>query len=272
MSKDPIVDEVRAARAAIAAEHGNDLKRIIAAFRRKEGADGRRVVDLTAKRPSKGHPKRKAGVDRFWTSARGRELGEHRFTFLGTEGRLLETHGGAPKPGRRDVADRDPRIAAQLLDGSDAQLVIDDEAPGFLQDFGEDHLVSDEWEVPAQSGLQQMQHLLNAIGERLAAPIDKIRVRRRSRSLHRKAAAVYVRIERFGRSVRFRVETSVLLNEGGAYPCWRHVEAVASQRAQFQRYSAYAFARFSLSASKKDRIARAPLVAPAHETEHHPCR
>ena len=61
MSKDPIVDEVRAARSAIAAEHGNDLKKIIAAFRRKEGADGRRVVDLTAKRPSKGHPKRKIG-------------------------------------------------------------------------------------------------------------------------------------------------------------------------------------------------------------------
>ena len=60
MSKDPIVDEVRAARAAIAAEHGNDLKKIIAAFRRKEGADGRRVVDLS-KRPSKDHPKRKAG-------------------------------------------------------------------------------------------------------------------------------------------------------------------------------------------------------------------
>ena len=61
MFKDPIVDQVRAARAAIAVEHGNDLKKIIAAFRRKEGADGRRVVDLTAKRPSKGHPKRKAG-------------------------------------------------------------------------------------------------------------------------------------------------------------------------------------------------------------------
>ena len=61
MSKDPIVDEVRAARAAIAAEHGNDLKKIIAALRRKEGADGRRVVDLTAKRPSKTHSKRKAG-------------------------------------------------------------------------------------------------------------------------------------------------------------------------------------------------------------------
>lgn len=61
MSKDPIVEEVRAARAAIAAEHGNDLKRIIAALRRKEGADGRRVVDLTAKRPSKGHARRKAG-------------------------------------------------------------------------------------------------------------------------------------------------------------------------------------------------------------------
>lgn len=61
MSKDPIVDEVRAARAAIAEEHGNDLKKIIAALRRKEGADGRRVVDLTAKRPSKVHHKRKAG-------------------------------------------------------------------------------------------------------------------------------------------------------------------------------------------------------------------
>ena len=61
MFKDPIVEEVRAARAAIAAEHGNDLTRIIAAFRRKEGADGRRVVDLTAKPPSKSYPKRKAG-------------------------------------------------------------------------------------------------------------------------------------------------------------------------------------------------------------------
>jgi hypothetical protein len=61
VSKDPIVDEVRAIRAAIAEEQGNDLKRIVAAFRRKEGADGRRVVDLTAKRAPKGHSKRKAG-------------------------------------------------------------------------------------------------------------------------------------------------------------------------------------------------------------------
>jgi hypothetical protein len=61
MSKDPIVEEVRAVRAAIAAEHGNDLKKIIAALRRKEGADGRRVVDLAAKRPSKVHSRRKAG-------------------------------------------------------------------------------------------------------------------------------------------------------------------------------------------------------------------
>jgi hypothetical protein len=57
VSKDPIVDEMRAARAATAAEHGHDLKKIIAALRRKEGADGRRVVDLTAKRPSKRHPR-----------------------------------------------------------------------------------------------------------------------------------------------------------------------------------------------------------------------
>ena len=61
MSRDPIVDEVRAIRAAIAEEHGNDLKTIIAAFRRKEGADGRRVVDLSAKRAPKKQAKRKAG-------------------------------------------------------------------------------------------------------------------------------------------------------------------------------------------------------------------
>jgi hypothetical protein len=61
MSRDPIVDEVRAIRAAIAAEHGNDLKRIIAAFRKKEGADGRRVVDLSTKRAPKRQPHRKTG-------------------------------------------------------------------------------------------------------------------------------------------------------------------------------------------------------------------
>ena len=60
MPKDPIVEEVRAIRAAIAAEHGNDLDAIIRALTRKEGADGRRVVDLTTKRPSK-KPTRKAG-------------------------------------------------------------------------------------------------------------------------------------------------------------------------------------------------------------------
>lgn len=60
MSKDPIVDEVRAIRAGIAKEHGNDLEAIIRALKRKEGADGRRVVDLTAKRAPK-KPTRKAG-------------------------------------------------------------------------------------------------------------------------------------------------------------------------------------------------------------------
>ena len=60
MPKDPIVEEVRAIRAAIAAEHGNDLSAIIQALKRKEGADGRRVVDLTTKRGPKKQT-RKAG-------------------------------------------------------------------------------------------------------------------------------------------------------------------------------------------------------------------
>lgn len=61
MSQDPIVDEVRAIRAATAEEHGNDLKAIITALKQKEGADGRRVVNLTAKRAPKKQAKRKAG-------------------------------------------------------------------------------------------------------------------------------------------------------------------------------------------------------------------
>ena len=60
MFKDPIVEEVRATRAKIAAEHGNDLKAIIRALKQKEGADGRQVVDLSTKRPLK-KQSRKAG-------------------------------------------------------------------------------------------------------------------------------------------------------------------------------------------------------------------
>lgn len=61
MAQDPIVDEVRAHREAIAREHGNDLKAVVAALKQKEGADGRRVVSLVAKREPKKQAKRKAG-------------------------------------------------------------------------------------------------------------------------------------------------------------------------------------------------------------------
>ena len=61
MSRDPIVDEVRAHRRAIAQEHGNALKAIITALRRKQGADGRRVVSFAAKAEPPKQAKRKAG-------------------------------------------------------------------------------------------------------------------------------------------------------------------------------------------------------------------
>lgn len=61
MPRDPIVDEVRAHRAAIAHEHGNNLKAIIAALKRKEGADGRRVVSMAGKPESKNVARRKTG-------------------------------------------------------------------------------------------------------------------------------------------------------------------------------------------------------------------
>jgi hypothetical protein len=60
MCHDPIVAEVRAIRAAMAREHGNDLKAIIAALKRKEGTDGRRVVSFAATGVPRAPAKRKA--------------------------------------------------------------------------------------------------------------------------------------------------------------------------------------------------------------------
>ena len=41
---DPIVEEVRRARAEIAARNGNDLRRIVEDARSRQGSDSRRVV------------------------------------------------------------------------------------------------------------------------------------------------------------------------------------------------------------------------------------
>ena len=43
---DPIVEEVRRIRAQIAAEHGNDLHRVFEDARRRQGAEGRRVISF----------------------------------------------------------------------------------------------------------------------------------------------------------------------------------------------------------------------------------
>jgi hypothetical protein len=48
-------------RAAIAKEHGNDLKALARALRRKGGTDGRRGVDFSAKRTAAKRT-RKAGL------------------------------------------------------------------------------------------------------------------------------------------------------------------------------------------------------------------
>jgi hypothetical protein len=46
MGRDPIVEEVRAIRDAIAEEHGNDLKAIVADFQRQDAASGIKGVSL----------------------------------------------------------------------------------------------------------------------------------------------------------------------------------------------------------------------------------
>ena len=48
--RDPIVEEVRRHREAIAREHGDDLDAIIAAFQREDASDSRRTVSLAPKR------------------------------------------------------------------------------------------------------------------------------------------------------------------------------------------------------------------------------
>jgi hypothetical protein len=50
-SKDPIVDEVRAARDAIARESGYDLDKLAQALRKREAESGRRLVRLPPRRP-----------------------------------------------------------------------------------------------------------------------------------------------------------------------------------------------------------------------------
>ena len=48
--RDPIVEEVRKHREAIAREYGNDLDAIIAAFQRQDASDDRATVSFPPKR------------------------------------------------------------------------------------------------------------------------------------------------------------------------------------------------------------------------------
>lgn len=50
MRRDPIVEEVRRNREAIAREHGNDLDAIVAAFQREDAASGITTVSFPPKR------------------------------------------------------------------------------------------------------------------------------------------------------------------------------------------------------------------------------
>jgi hypothetical protein len=49
--RDPIVDEIRAARDAIASESDYDLEKLAQALRKREAESGRRLVRLPPRRP-----------------------------------------------------------------------------------------------------------------------------------------------------------------------------------------------------------------------------
>ena len=61
MSRDPIVDEVRAIREAIAEEHGDDLKAIVAHYQRQDAASVIKGVALPPKLLSDKERARRAG-------------------------------------------------------------------------------------------------------------------------------------------------------------------------------------------------------------------
>ena len=61
MRRDPIVEEVRRNREAIAREHGNDLDAIVAAFQREDAASGTATVSFPAKRFVKPAKQQKSG-------------------------------------------------------------------------------------------------------------------------------------------------------------------------------------------------------------------
>jgi hypothetical protein len=50
MNEDPIVAEIREHRKAIAAKHGNDVRRIVEALRKREQESDRKVLNPRSKR------------------------------------------------------------------------------------------------------------------------------------------------------------------------------------------------------------------------------
>jgi hypothetical protein len=61
MACDPIIEEVRRIRDAIAKEHGYDIKAIVGALKRQEAEGGRNLVTLPAKRLPSGQREREVG-------------------------------------------------------------------------------------------------------------------------------------------------------------------------------------------------------------------
>ena len=61
MARDPIVEEVRRIRDALAKEYGYDVKAIVLALQRQEVESGRQLVALPAKRLPQKPAERKTG-------------------------------------------------------------------------------------------------------------------------------------------------------------------------------------------------------------------
>jgi len=61
MVRDPIVEEIRTIREALAKEHGYDVRKIVRALQLRQAGSAQQPVSLQPKRLTKKQPVRKAG-------------------------------------------------------------------------------------------------------------------------------------------------------------------------------------------------------------------
>src|SRR6185436_2348249 len=98
---------------------------------------------------------------------------EHIQRIVAGERRTRDPHGAAAQLGGGDIADCYPRVPVQLFDWPGSALVVSDLAPGFLEDFHENGLVPQSWEVALEPGHERSKSAVDMRPERLPGVVEQ---------------------------------------------------------------------------------------------------